>query len=93
MPSNNISGQVYQGYQLLKAAIESIDGNTEPEALRDALLACEIDGPAGHMSFDGTGACTKDVYIVESVRLEDGSYNFKVVKTYEDVPPAGLLPD
>lgn len=92
-PSNNISGQVYQAYQLLKTAVESIDGNTEAEALRDAILACEIDGPAGHMSFDDSGACTKDVYIVKSVRLDDGSYNFEVAKTYEDVPPNGLLTD
>lgn len=91
MPSNNISGQVYQAYQLLKTAIESIDGNTEAEAVRDAILACEIDGPAGHMSFDDSGACTKDVFIVKSVRLDDGSYNFEVAKTYEDVPPSGLL--
>ena len=91
LPSNNISGQAYQAYQLLKAAIESIDGNTEAEAVRDALLACEIDGPAGHMSFSESGACTKDVFIVQSVQLDDGSYNFEVVKTYEDVPPQGLL--
>ena len=90
-PSNNISGQVYQAYQLLKTAIESIDGNTEPEALREAILACEIDGPAGHMSFDESGACTKDVFIIKSVQLDDGSFNFEVVKTYKDGPPSGLL--
>lgn len=93
MPSNNISGQVYQAYQLLKTAIESIDGNTEAEAVRDAMLACEIDGPAGHMSFDDSGASTKDVFIVKSVQMEDGSYNFEVVKTYNDVAPNGILPE
>lgn len=91
VPSNNLSGQIYQAYQLLKTAIESIDGNTEAEAVRDAILACEIDGPAGHMSFDNSGACTKDVYIVKTVRLDDGSFNYEIVKTYEDVPPSGLL--
>lgn len=91
VPSNNLSGQIYQAYQLLKTAIESIDGSTEPEAVRDAILACELDGPAGHMSFDGSGACTKDVFIVETVQLEDGSYNYEIVKTYEDVAPQGLL--
>lgn len=91
VPSNNISGQMYQAYQLLKTAIESIDGNTEAEAVRDAILACEIDGPAGHMSFDNSGACTKDVFIVETVQLDDGSFNYEIVKTYEDVPPSGLL--
>ncbi len=49
------------------------------------------DGPAGHMSFDGSGACTKDVFIVRTVQLDDGSYNYEIVKTYEDVPPEGLL--
>ena len=91
VPSNNLSGQIYQAYQLLKTAIESIDGSTEAGAVRDAMLACEIDGPAGHMSFDNSGACTKDVYIVETVQLNDGSYNYEIVKTYEDVPPNGLL--
>jgi ABC-type branched-subunit amino acid transport system substrate-binding protein len=91
VPSNNLSGQIYQAYQLLKTAIESIDGNTEPEAVRDAILATEIDGPAGHMSFDDSGACTKDVYIVQAVQLDDGSYNYDIVKTYNDVSPSGLL--
>ena len=91
VPSNNLSGQIYQAYQLLKTAIESIDGSTEAEAVRDAMLACEIDGPAGHMSFDGSGACTKDVFIVKTVQLDDGSFNYEIVKTYEDVPPNGLL--
>lgn len=93
VPSNNLSGQIYQAYQLLKTAIESIDGNTEAEAVRDAILDTELDGPAGHMKFDGSGACTKDVFIVEVVQLEDGSYNYHTVKTYEDVAPNGLLPD
>lgn len=91
VPSNNLSGQIYQAYQLLKTAIESIDGNTEAEAVRDAMLATELDGPAGHMKFDSSGACTKDVFIVEVVQLEDGSYNYQIVKTYEDVTPNGLL--
>lgn len=91
VPSNNLSGQIYQAYQLLKTAIESIDGNTEAEAVRDAILATEIDGPAGHMKFDGSGACTKDVFIVEVDQLDDGSFNYNIVKTYEDVAPEGLL--
>ena len=92
MPSNNLSGQIYQAYQLFKAAVESIDGSTEPEAVRDAMLTIELDGPAGHMKFDGSGACTKDVFIVKVVKLEDGSYNYETIHTYEDVAPNGLLP-
>lgn len=91
MPSNNLSGQIYQAYQVLKTAIESIDGNTEHEAVRDAILATELDGPAGHMEFNGYGACTKDVYIVKVVQLEDGTFNYETITTYEDVAPNGLL--
>ena len=58
----------------------------------DAILATEVDGPAGHMEFNGYGACTKDVYIVKVVQLEDGSFNYETITTYEDVAPNGLLP-
>lgn len=44
------------------------------------------------MKFDGSGACAKDVFIVEVVRLEDDSCNYNTVKTYEDVAPNGLQP-
>ncbi len=90
-PDNNISGQMYQAYQLFKMAVESIDGSTEPEAVRDAMLAQDFEGPAGHMKFDNSGACTKDVYIVEAALMEDGTYNYETVKVYEDVPPEGIL--
>lgn len=94
LPMTNLAGQCFQSFQLLATAIEALDAEGKAltnENLRDALLACEIDGPAGHMSFGENGACTKDVYIVEAVRLDDGSYNYEVVKTYEDVAPSGLL--
>ena len=44
------------------------------------------------MEFNGYGACTKDVYIVKVVQLEDGSFNYETITTYEDVAPNGLLP-
>ncbi len=90
-PDNNISGQMYQAYQLFKLAVESIDGNTEADAVRDAMLAQDFEGPAGHMKFDGSGACTKDVYIVKAVRMDDGTFNYETVKVYKDVPPEGML--
>ena len=92
VPQSNLTGQVYQAYQLLKTAIESIDGDIDRTSVRDAILKCEIAGPTGQQSFGNTGASTKDIYIVEAVRLEDGTYNNKTIKVYEDVGPKGLLP-
>ena len=87
----NMPGATYQALLLLKTAIESIDGNTEPEALRDALLSVEVTGPEGHLYFEeGSHLATKDVHIVQVVKLDDGSYNYEIVKTYNDVPPSGL---
>ena len=87
----NMPGATYQALLLLKTAIESIDGNTEPEALRDAILATEVVGPEGHLYFEeGSQLATKDVHIVRVVKLDDGSYNYEIVKTYADVPPEGL---
>ena len=93
VPATSLPGQVYESYQLLKAAIESIDGETESSALLDAIMACDITGPCGRLYFSGTGAAVRDVYIARCVRLEDGSYNNEIVKTYENVPFNGLLDD
>lgn len=87
----NLPGACCQALMLLKEAIESIDGNTEPEALYQALQSVEVTGPEGHLYFeDGMRAATKDVHIAKLVRLEDGSFNYEVIKTYPDVPANGL---
>lgn len=86
----NMPGATYQAMLLLKEAIESIEGELTPTALRDALFACDITGPEGHLVFKDGQVATKDVHIVRPVKMEDGSFNYKVVKTYKDVPPTGL---
>jgi hypothetical protein len=56
-----------------------------------AIFASDITGPEGHLFFEeGQHAATKDVYIVQTVKLDDGSFNYKTVKVYKDVPPNGL---
>ena len=92
IPQSNLTGQVYQAYEMLKIAIESIDGNTDRTAVRDALLKIDMEGTTGRLSFAGTGAGVKDIHIVQAVRLEDGTYNNKTIKTYKDVGANGLLP-
>lgn len=90
VPSNNLPGSCYQAFQLFKAAVESINGSTDPEQLVEALLNSDVTGPEGRMYFDGSHAATKDVYVTKVVKMEDGSYNNEVVTVYEDVPPTGL---
>jgi hypothetical protein len=50
----------------------------------------DITGPEGHLTFNGSQAATKDVHIVKVAKMDDGSFNYQVVKTYNDVPPEGL---
>lgn len=90
VPSNNLPGSCYQAFLLFKTALESVDGDTDPEKLIEAIFAADVTGPEGRLHFDGSQAATKDVYITQVVKLEDGSYNNAVVTVYEDVPPTGL---
>lgn len=88
---SNLPGACYQTILLFKAAVEALDGDTSDlTALRDALLAADITGPEGRTFFDGSNAATKDIYVVEVVKMEDGSFNYSLVKEYKDVPPGGL---
>lgn len=90
VPSNNLPGSCYQAFLLFKTALESLGGDTDAEKLIEAIFAADVTGPEGRLYFDGSQAATKDVYITEIVKLEDGSYNNAVVTVYEDVPPTGL---
>jgi len=86
----NLPGAVYQAYLLLKTALESIDCDTTPDNLIEAIFAVDVTGPEGHVYFaDGSHVATKDIYVVKLVKLEDGSYNYEAVKTYHAVPPTG----
>jgi len=91
VPQTNLPGLCYQAALLLKTAVEDIDGDTTPENLIDAIFSADINGPTGHLYFEDSQAATMTVYIAEVVRLEDGSYNYCVVKTYKDVPPTGYV--
>lgn len=89
---NNLPGATVQVLELLKAGVEACNGDTSDlTALRDAMLAADINGPEGRTVFEnGSNIATKDVYVVEVVQLENGEYNYGLVKEYPDVPAAGL---
>ncbi len=95
VPQTNLAGQCYQAYMLLKYAMESIDADssTDRHEILEAMLGSDITGPCGRMYFDDGNACIRDVYITKNVQLDDGSYNYELIKTYENVYPEGLLAD
>jgi hypothetical protein len=84
---------------VLLKALESCGTNLSNLALRDAILAVDMEGPEGRVFFaPGDNIATKPMYIVE-VALQDPAshptdprdlYMYKLVKTYEAVPPHGL---
>lgn len=90
VPQTNVAGLCYQAYLLFHTAVEALGGDTTPESLITQIFATDINGPTGRLFFEGSHAATMDVYIVKVIQMEDGSYNYGIVKTYEDVPPAGL---
>ena len=90
IPNMNLSGLVFDAYQVVVEAVKATDGDTSAEPLRDAMLAVDFNGVSGHIVFPASGAAARDTYIVKVVKLDDGSYNYSVVTCYEDVPPEGL---
>lgn len=95
---NNLAGSCAQALLCLTTALDNL-GVTDPTTLSaadlaTAMRAAKFDGPEGHTVFgDGTVVATKDVYVVEVVKMDDGSYNYEVVDTYEQVAPEGYKTD
>jgi branched-chain amino acid transport system substrate-binding protein len=93
------SGPAQAGMVLLKA-LESCATNLSGLALRDAILAVDMEGPEGRVFFaPGENVATKPMYIVE-VAIDPVAtaadtqgrniFMYKLVKTYDAVPPHGL---
>lgn len=92
---NNLAGACAQVIILFREAVESLGGSWDnSEDLLNALLAQDINGPEGRTVFEnGSQAATKDIFVVDIVKLDDGTYNYGLVKEYAEVPPAGLTID
>lgn len=88
---NNLPGAAYQALQVLCEALDEVGVDASPEEICTAMKAVDFDGPEGHTVFeDGGNTAIKDVYVVQDVRMDDGSVNYQVVETYEQVPVAGF---
>jgi branched-chain amino acid transport system substrate-binding protein len=89
-PGNNLPGAGAEAILVLKAAIEKLGGDTDPQKLIQAIFEVDVTGPEGRVFFDKSHAATKDIYVVKLVRRSDGTFNYERQKTYKDVPPGGL---
>ena len=83
---NNLAGACWQAIEVLERALSATNGDTDPETLLDAIFSVDFTGPEGHVFFaNGQQAASKDVNVSQVVRLDDGSYNYQVVETYNDI--------
>jgi branched-chain amino acid transport system substrate-binding protein len=83
-------GSVPQAVYLLNSALEATGGDTSPDRLIEAIFDADFTGPEGHQFFNESQIATKDVYIAKVVKLANGGFSYETVKSYKDVPPAGL---
>jgi len=91
-PRHSVNGDATQALYLLAAAIKSLNGDTTPDKLAQAILNLDFTGPEGRQYFkDGMHVATKDYYIGKIVQLDNGDFAYDLVKTYQAVPPTGWV--
>ncbi len=86
---SNMFGAVFAAVQTVVEAMETLEDPTDSEALYQALQEIDTVTPEGSLQIDSSRIATKDIHIVKVVQLEDGTFNYEVVKTYEAVPVSG----
>ncbi|MGI6072170.1 MAG: ABC transporter substrate-binding protein [Lachnospiraceae bacterium] len=84
------AGSCSQAIYLLDAALKSIDGDTEPAKIVEAMFNTDYTGPEGHTFFENSSAATKDIYVMRVNKNADGKFDHELVEVYHDVPPTGL---
>jgi hypothetical protein len=87
-----------QATLLFIKAVESISGDTSPDALLAALTSVSIVGPEGPMAFGGKQFPSMNIYIQkviatpnpENLPYLEGKYQYQTIYVYENVPPEGF---
>ncbi|MDO8769273.1 MAG: ABC transporter substrate-binding protein [Burkholderiaceae bacterium] len=82
--ATDVSG--YDSMRLIIQAVKKLNGNvSDKQAVRDAMVAAEIDSPRGYFKIDAkNGNVIQNVYITKVVKRGD-TYSHEVLKTYERV--------
>ncbi len=89
-PDDSCSGP-YQSAKVIIEALKATNGDTTPEKLRQALLAVNVEGPEGNISFDPqTQVAFKNIYICKVTKQDKGYVWGPPIFTYKAVPAKGL---
>lgn len=84
----NPVAQIDEGsYEAMTVALEAIKasgGDTDPDALKEAILGLELDTPAGPVHFNDEGFGVRTVYILEAAKV-DGALAWKPIDSYPNV--------
>lgn len=83
-PVAQIDEGSYEAMTVALEAIEATEGDTDPDALKDAILGLELETPAGPVRFNEQGFGIRPVYILEATKI-DGEMAWKPIFTYENV--------
>jgi branched-chain amino acid transport system substrate-binding protein len=79
----NVAGWI--SVSVFLEALKATGGDTTYEKLLPALLAVKLDTPRGSQEFDSRGIGIIDHYIGKVVKVEEGSYAWKVIKKYSGI--------
>lgn len=83
-PVAQIDEGAYEALSVALEAIEATGGDTDPDAIKEAILGLELDTPAGKVRFKEDGFGIRPIYILEATKVE-GQMAWKPIHTYEDV--------
>jgi len=84
LPENYHAGG-YEAVATYIAAVEATGGDTDPAAVREALMDLTLEVPAGEMIFTEKGYAIRDIFITEVQKI-DGKLRWEVIKTVKNVP-------
>jgi branched-chain amino acid transport system substrate-binding protein len=84
------SAGAYLGAQCVIEALKITQGDTDPEKLRQALLAVKFDSPFGPVTFDAqTRVRHMDMNICQIEKV-GSEYLWKPIYTFKDIPALGF---
>jgi branched-chain amino acid transport system substrate-binding protein len=79
--------QGYDSAKLIQAAVIKLKGDlSDKKAVRDAMIAADIDSPRGYFKIDPvTGNAIQNIYITKVAKRADGQYVNEIIRTMEKV--------
>ncbi len=77
----------YDSMRLIIDSVKRLNGNVaDKKAVRQAMLAAEIDSPRGYFKIDPKdGNIIQNIYITKVIKRADGGYGHEVLKTFDKV--------